>query len=214
MSRKIAIVDYGLGNIFSINQALLSCGADVLVTDSAAQIESCDGILLPGVGAFADAMGRLVSIGLDKVLINEVARGKPLLGVCLGLQLLFDKSYEFGETPGLGIIKGEIVKFPDNFEGHQLSIPFIGWNSLKINDSQKENFLLSDIKDGEKFYFVHSYHAKPKDETCVIAYCDYLNYTYPAIIQIGNVAGIQGHPEKSAQQGLLFYKNWLKSLGV
>ncbi len=210
--KKIAIVDYGLGNIFSIKQALKNCGVEPLVTESAREISQSDGILLPGVGAFNEAMKRLKSTQLDQVLIEQSQKGKPLLGVCLGLQLLFSKSHEFGEHLGLGLIEGEVIKFPETFAGAKLNTPFIGWNKLHINASQLDNPLIKGLTETDKFYFVHSYHAKPYDETCVIASCNYLEYNYPAIVQKNNICGIQGHPEKSAEQGLLFYKNWLNSI--
>lgn len=210
--KKVAIVDYGLGNIFSIKQALLTCGANPIVTDSTEEINDSDGVLLPGVGAFSEAMLRLQKSGLDKILTQQAKIGKPLLGVCLGLQLLFDKSYEFGEHQGLGLIPGEIIRFPESHLNHKLNTPFIGWNKIHLTSQHRGNPLIQGLTEKDKFYFVHSFHAKPSDESCVIAYCNYLEYTYPAVVQKNNISGVQGHPEKSAEQGLLFYKNWLNSL--
>ncbi|MBC7466805.1 MAG: imidazole glycerol phosphate synthase subunit HisH [Bdellovibrio sp.] len=212
MTKKIAIIDYGLGNIFSIKQALLRCDAEVVVTDSHEVIKAADGLLLPGVGAFTDAMLRLNRSGLAQLIQEEVQNKKPLLGVCLGLQLLFDRSFEFGESKGLGLIPGDVIQFPTSYESHSLRVPFIGWNTVNRTDSQTSNKLLEGISEKEKFYFVHSYHAKPADENCVVAYCDYLSYVYPAIIQVGHIVGVQGHPEKSSEAGLRFYKNWIDSI--
>lgn len=211
-NKKISVVDYGLGNIFSIRQALLSCGVDVVVTDSADVIDNSDAILLPGVGAFSDAMNKLRHTEMDQLLVKQVQKGKPLLGICLGLQLLFETSEEFGSNQGLSLIKGNVIRFPESYKGNQLNIPFIGWNRLVKRPEHLGSKLLNDIGPNQKFYFVHSYHVRPVDQSCIVAECNYLDYVYPAIVQSENISGMQGHPEKSAEQGLLFYKNWIATI--
>lgn len=188
----IAIIDYGAGNLFSVKNALDYLGLDNIVTKSAKDLESADKLILPGVGAFPDAMRMLSEAGLVDV-IKEQAKKKPLLGICLGMQMLFEKGYEFAETDGLGLIKGSVkLMKPDN-----LPIPHIGWNSLEFNEKSP---LLGNCKDGDYVYFVHSYAADCPSEN-VAAYCDY-GMKVPALVQSGNVYGAQFHPEKSGETGL------------
>ena len=210
--KNIVIVDYGLGNLFSIKQALEAAGANVSFSSKADEILKADGILLPGVGAFADAMKRLNELNLVSVIVESAQKNKPILGVCLGLQLLFEKSYEFGEHKGLGLIPGEVVKFPNQHEGISLTVPFIGWNKLHLTAAGKENSILSSLKDLTKIYFVHSYYVSPKSEAQVLAYCHYQGFAFPACVRYKNTIGIQGHPEKSSTEGLEIYKNWVASL--
>lgn len=188
----IAIIDYGAGNLFSVKNALDYLGLDNIVTKSAKDLESADKLILPGVGAFPDAMRMLSEAGLVDV-IKEQAKKKPLLGICLGMQMLFEKGYEFAETDGLGLIKGSVkLMKPDN-----LPIPHIGWNSLEFNEKSP---LIGKCKDGDYVYFVHSYAADCPSEN-VAAYCDY-GMKVPALVQSGNVYGAQFHPEKSGETGL------------
>jgi glutamine amidotransferase len=162
--KRIVIVDYGLGNLFSIKQALEAAGASVYFSLKAEEILKADGILLPGVGAFADAMKRLNELKLVDVIVESAQKNKPILGVCLGLQLLFEKSYEFGEHKGLGLIPGEVVKFPSQHNGVPLTVPFIGWNKLHLTEAGKDSSILSSLADLTKIYFVHSYYVSPKSE--------------------------------------------------
>lgn len=210
--KKIVIVDYGLGNLFSIRQALSAVGANAIFSSRAEDLNSCDGILLPGVGAFADAMTRLKELNLLEVIQNSAHQGKPILGVCLGLQLLFDKSYEFGTHQGLGLIPGEVLRFPEAHEGIKLTVPFIGWNKLHITKNGQENSILSSIPNNTKIYFVHSYYASPSTEAEVLAHCHYQGFAFPAVVRYKNTIGIQGHPEKSSKEGIEIYKNWVASL--
>lgn len=210
--KKIVIVDYGLGNLFSIKQALAAVGADAIFSSKAEDLLNADGILLPGVGAFADAMNRLRELKLVEVIQQSAHNGKPILGVCLGLQLLFDQSHEFGLHKGLGLIPGEVVRFPESYKGATLKVPFIGWNKLHLTATGKENSILSSLKDPINIYFVHSYYASPKTEAEVLAHCDYQGFAFPAVVRYKNTVGIQGHPEKSSEQGLQIYKNWVASL--
>ncbi len=197
----IAIVDYGVGNLFSVKCSFDAIGADTVITSSADVIRAADRILLPGVGAFEDAIKKLRESGLDKVIINEAKSGKPLLGICLGMQLLFDKSYEFGEHEGLSLIPGEIRPIAD-VTPKDLKIPHIGWNALSIKKS--ENPLFKYIKDGDCVYFVHSYYAAT-DKQYVLADTDY-GAPVTAAAVCGNVYGCQFHPEKSCHVGLNILK--------
>lgn len=210
--KKIVIVDYGLGNLFSIKQALAAVGADAIFSSKAEDLISCDGILLPGVGAFADAMNRLRELNLVSVIQETAHAGKPIFGVCLGLQLLFDQSHEFGLHKGLGLIPGEVVRFPESHNGLNLKVPFIGWNKLLLTEQGKKNSLLQNLQDPPNIYFVHSYYVSSKTEAEVLARCDYQGFAFPAVVRYKNTIGIQGHPEKSSEQGLQIYKNWVLSL--
>ena len=196
----VAIVDYGVGNLFSLKSSLGSIGADVIVTSNPDEIRSADRILLPGVGAFEDAAKKLFDSGLGDVIIEQASKGKKLLGICLGMQLLFEKSFEYGEHKGLGLIKGEIRPIKDVIP-QDLKIPHIGWNSLEFT---KENELFKYIKNGDFVYFVHSFYATCCDES-VIATAEY-GAPLTAAVANKNVYGCQFHPEKSGEVGLKILK--------
>jgi len=196
----IAIVDYGVGNLFSLKCSLSSIGAEAIVTSDPETIRSADKILLPGVGAFADAAQKLRNCGLDQVVIEEAKAGKPLLGICLGMQLLFEKSYEYGEHTGLGLIEGEVCPIGDVIPGNY-KIPHIGWNGLEF---KQESPLFQHISDGDCVYFVHSYYAAKCDDA-VIATTEY-GAELTAAVAKGNVYGCQFHPEKSGPVGLAILK--------
>ena len=204
----IAIVDYGVGNLFSLSRSLAYVGADVCVTGDREKIKSADKILLPGVGAFGDAIKKLKDAQLDEVLVSEVKKGKPMLGICLGMQLLFDKSFEYGEHAGLGLIKGEIRPIADKI-GKTLKVPHIGWNSLEFTDKKSEIFKY--ISDGDFVYFVHSYYAANCEES-VIAKAEY-GAKLTAAVQCGNVYGCQFHPEKSGKTGLAILRAFCEKEG-
>lgn len=192
----IAIVDYGVGNLFSLKCSLQAIGAEVTVTGDAGVLKRADKLILPGVGAFEDAAKKLRSTGLDTVIKEEAARGKPILGICLGMQLLFDESYEYGEHPGLGLIPGSVVSMEGLLPG-ELKIPHIGWNALRI---KKSSPLFRYINEGDFVYFVHSYFAAHCQEN-VIADTEYGQWL-TAAVQRENVFGCQFHPEKSGAVGL------------
>ncbi|MBO4769203.1 MAG: imidazole glycerol phosphate synthase subunit HisH [Clostridia bacterium] len=200
----IAIVNYGVGNLFSLRSSLGCCGSDGVVTSDPDIIRQADKIILPGVGAFADAAEKLTRTGLDAVVKEQCADGKPLLGICLGMQLLFEKSYEYGVHSGLGLIPGEIVPLkecvPDG-----LKIPHMGWNSLSFRNPTR---LYSGVSDGEYVYFVHSYFAET-DAGYVTAVTDY-GAEITASVARGNVLGTQFHPEKSGESGLKILKAFCK----
>lgn len=195
----ITIIDYGAGNLFSVQNALNFLGVENNISSKVEDIISADKLILPGVGAFPDAMKMLDEAGLTEV-IKEQAKKNPLMGICLGMQMLFDKSYEFGETEGLGLIQGTVeLMHPAN----DLVIPHIGWNSLEKNEPCK---LLESVNDGDYVYFVHSY-AAVTDSKNVAAYCDY-GMKVPALVMSGNVYGCQFHPEKSGKTGLGILKTF------
>lgn len=195
----ITIIDYGAGNLFSVQNALNFLGVENNISSKVEDIISADKLILPGVGAFPDAMKMLDEAGLTEV-IKEQAKKKPLMGICLGMQMLFDKSYEFGETEGLGLIPGKVeLMHPAN----DLVIPHIGWNSLEKNEPCK---LLESVNDGDYVYFVHSY-AAVTDSKNVAAYCDY-GMKVPALVMSGSVCGCQFHPEKSGKTGLGILKTF------
>ncbi len=196
----VAIVDYGVGNLFSLHSSFKAVGADTVVTSDKSVIEASDRIVLPGVGAFGDAAEKLRLSGLNNVVIEQAKSGKPLLGICLGMQLLLEKSYEYGEHEGLGLIPGEIRPISESI-GKGLKIPQIGWNYLKF---KKQSKLFKYLKEGDFVYFVHSYHACGSGE-CVSAVTEY-GGTLTASVEKDNVYGCQFHPEKSGEKGLSILK--------
>ena len=193
----LAIVDYGVGNLFSLQASLNYLGIENIITADKELLQKCKQIILPGVGAFADAAGKLRQNHLDSILCELAMQGKPLLGICLGMQLLFDRSYEYGCHHGLGLLRGEIIPFEGNI-AKDLRIPHMGWNNIHI---QKEDELLRG-NENSCFYFVHSYFASQCEES-VIAYVDY-GVKVPAFVRHENIVGVQGHPEKSGEAGLKF----------
>ncbi len=193
----IAIVDYGVGNLFSLKSSLVAIGADTVVTADKQVLRDADKILLPGVGAFGDAARKLRECGLADVVVDEANKGKAILGICLGMQMLLDKSFEYGEHDGLGLIKGEIRPISDVIP-NGLKIPHIGWNALHFGD--KKNELFKYVNEGEHVYFVHSYYGA-NCEDAVIATADY-GAPLTAAVAKDNVYGCQFHPEKSGKVGL------------
>ncbi|MDO5558576.1 MAG: imidazole glycerol phosphate synthase subunit HisH [Oscillospiraceae bacterium] len=195
----ISIIDYGAGNIFSVKNALDYLGFDNKLTKDKAEIENSDAIILPGVGAFPSAMNMLNETGLTDT-IKAQAKVKPFLGICLGMQMLFDKSYEFEECDGLGLINGKV----DNVIAEGMNIPHMGWNKLeKLNDCP----LLDNLNDDEYVYFVHSYQAYCDDKN-IAAYCEYANRIPALVFDGNNVYGAQFHPEKSGETGLKILRNF------
>ncbi len=195
-----AIVDYGVGNLFSLSSSLRFLGANVLITKSKEEIMSASRVVLPGVGAFEDAMKKLVVSGLDTTVKEYAASGKPLLGICLGMQLLFENSLEYGDHKGLGLISGSVVPLQGVVDGN-LKVPHMGWNKLEYAADDK----LFKYIDGEAFvYYVHSFYAKTSKEN-IIASSEY-SVTVTGAVRNRNVVGTQFHPEKSGRQGLLMLK--------
>ena len=210
--KKIALVDYGLGNIFSVRQALQKVGADVEITRDSSTILNADAVVLPGVGAFAEGMKNLKSFGLDKPLLQAITEGKSFFGICLGLQLLFEGSEEHGQVAGLGLLKGTVKKFPSMQNGLKLRVPQIAWNTLRNGRADWSKSPLNTLEEGVYMYFVHSYFVEPADAKLVLSETDYQGVKYCSSVQCGNIFATQFHPEKSAAPGLDIYKNWLQSL--
>ena len=193
----IAIVDYGVGNLFSLSSSLKSLGLETEITRDAEKLRAADRIILPGVGAFGDARAKLDATGLVPVIQAEAAR-KPLLGICLGMQLLFDRGFEYGEHPGLGLVPGQVVDLHGALEDKTLKVPHMGWNSLQI---VKDDPLFRYVRDGEYVYYVHSFYAA----NCLpstLATSRYGNVDVTGVVRNGNVWGTQFHPEKSGDTGL------------
>ena len=196
----IAIIDYGVGNLFSLASSFKAIGYETVVTGDPEIIKNADKLILPGVGAFGDAVKKLRDSGLDQIVIEEVNNGKNLLGICLGMQMLFEKSFEYGEHNGLGLIKGEVIPM-ENTIPQNLKIPHIGWNSLHFKNNSP---LFKYINDGDCVYFVHSYYAE-NCENSLIATTEY-GKELTAAVQNKNVFGCQFHPEKSGNVGLNILK--------
>ena len=197
----IAIIDYDAGNLKSVEKALLYLGQDVLVTRDREKILSADKVILPGVGNFGDAMEKLKGYGLEEGIRETARQGKPFLGICLGLQLLFERSAEAPGVEGLGILKGEILRIPDR---EDLKVPHIGWNSLKL---QNQGRLFAGLEEEPYVYFVHSYYLKAADPQIVKAVTEY-GVRIDASVESGNVFACQFHPEKSSRTGLKILKNF------
>lgn len=199
----IAIIDYDAGNIRSVEKALILLGQDVKVTGDRDEILAADKVILPGVGAFGDAMATIRERGLEEVIRQVVDKGTPFLGICLGLQLLFERSDEAPGVKGLGILKGEILKIPEQ-EG--MKIPHMGWNSLHL---EHDGRLFRGIREGSYVYFVHSYYLRAEDEEIVKASTEYCTHIH-ASVEKGNVFACQFHPEKSSDVGLHILKNFVE----
>ncbi|MBO5287549.1 MAG: imidazole glycerol phosphate synthase subunit HisH [Clostridia bacterium] len=196
----VAIIDYGVGNLFSLASSFEYIGADICITRDADTIRKSDRIILPGVGAFEDAIKKLRDTGLDKIVIEEASKGKPIMGICLGMQLLFEKSYEYGEHTGLGLLKGSIVPM-EGYIPKELKIPHIGYNPLIF---KRESPLFKYIKEGDCVYFVHSYFAKDCEDS-LMATAEY-GKELTAVVGQKNIMGCQFHPEKSGDVGLKILK--------
>jgi glutamine amidotransferase len=203
----VAIVDYGLGNLFSVKQACKYVGIEAVVTADKQTILSADAVLLPGVGAFHNAMSALEKLDLITVLKDVVASTKPLVGICLGIQLLMTESFEFGRHKGLGIIDGQVVPLNHPVQGDKkLKVPEICWNKIYGYEKWNGTFL-DGIADGEFMYFVHSYIVEPQDTNIIISRTSYGQIEFCSGVQKGSVFACQFHPERSGMQGLKIYKN-------
>ena len=197
----IAIVDYGVGNLFSLSSSLKALGLETAITQDAEKLRAADRIILPGVGAFGDAKAKLDDTGLVPVLLEEAER-KPFLGICLGMQLLFDRGFEYGEHPGLGLVPGQVVGLHGDLDDKTLKVPHMGWNSLQI---VKDDPLFKYFKDGEYVYYVHSFYARDC-AVSTLGTSQYGNVAVTGAVRCGNVWGTQFHPEKSGDAGLRLLK--------
>ncbi len=201
----ISVIDYGAGNLRSVENALRRAGADVRVCSDAGDLDSCEKVIFPGVGAFGDVMANLESAGLDKAIKDAIGEGKPFLGICLGQQTLFGGSEENPDVKGLEIFKGKCVKFES--KGNGIKVPQIGWNRLEI--VKKESKLFQGVKTGSYAYFVHSYYVVPRDREIVSAETEYTK-KYASAVEKGKVFAVQFHPEKSGEAGLRMLKNFVE----
>lgn len=207
--KKIVIIDYGLGNLFSVKQALIRLGITPVISNKKDDIKSADGLILPGVGAFNQAMSNMNEFDIANEIVNQVNKGTPLFGICLGLQLLFKSSEEFGQCEGLGLLEGSVVKFR-SISNQRIRIPQINWNFVEIVNPEQNMFSpLSHIGKGDYFYFVHSYYVKPDDYSISLSITEYSGIKYTSSIIKDNIFACQFHPEKSGEKGVYVYKNWL-----
>ena len=195
----IAIIDYGVGNLRSVEKALQAIGADAVLTGDKGRIREAERLVLPGVGAFDECARRLRASGLDELVLEAAEQQKPMIGLCVGLQLMFDEGHEFGVHKGLGLMRGRIVRFPEG-----LHVPQIGWNQI---ENLQKHPLLEGLDEGTYFYFVHSYYIESDDEADVLARTEY-GIRYPSICARGSVCGVQFHPEKSQDAGLRLLSNF------
>jgi imidazole glycerol-phosphate synthase subunit HisH len=212
MNKKVIILDYQLGNLFSVKQACDKVGLHATISSEKKDVAEADGIILPGVGAFAEAMSNLHKLDLVEPLKNFVAAKKPLFGVCLGQQLLFTESEEFGSSKGLDFIPGVIKKFP-TFKGSNnlVKVPQIGWNHIYKKSQSWESTPLTSVKENSYVYFVHSYYVEPSDQKNILTLTNYAGIEYcSAVTKEPNIFATQFHPEKSGQLGLGIYENWGK----
>jgi len=199
----IALIDYGMGNLGSVQKGLERAGIDVRITDSPAVIRDAAGIVLPGVGALVAALENIRGKGLDQVIMEQIRSGKPFLGICLGLQMLFEYGEEGQGAEGLGLFKGKVVRFR-----HDLKVPHMGWNQLRFVNRGEVG---KDIPDGAFFYFVHSYYVEPEDESIVMTRTDY-GIDFVSSITKDNVTAVQFHPEKSQRMGAMLLENFARTL--
>lgn len=205
----IGIVDYGMGNLFSVSKALERLNVPYFISDVQEELLSADGLILPGVGAFKDAMSLLETTHLKETILTFAESGKPLLGICLGMQLLFEESKENGMTKGLALLPGEVLRIPkEDREGNAYKVPHIGWNLLRY---QKSSTLLDGLTEGY-VYFVHSYYVHEGSKDVIAASAEYAGVEIPAVVSRGNIYGMQFHPEKSGELGMQLLENFTKQV--
>ena len=196
---SIAIIDYGVGNLRSVEKAFTSQGIDAVVTSDEKQLRAADKLVLPGVGAFKACMDGVKARGFDELVLDAAKAGKPIIGLCVGLQMMFDEGHEFGVHKGLGLMPGRVVKFPE-----KLRVPHIGWNQVEF---KRDHAVFSGLPSQTFFYFVHSFYVESADQTCVLGETDY-GMRYASICGRDNIVGVQFHPEKSQSAGLKLLKNF------
>ena len=213
---QVAIVDYGMGNLFSVRQACERAGLHTSITNSKKLISDASAVILPGVGAFGDAMQILESLDLVRVLQDFAVTGKPVAGICLGMQLLLTESYEFGRHRGLGLIEGEVVRLPEALQANKkLKVPNIGWSRIySTADRRWDGSLLEGLSAGTFMYFVHSYYPKPSNSHVKLSFSRYGEFEFCSSVEDGNIFGCQFHPERSGNHGLSIYKRLAARIGV
>tara|TARA_B100001248_G_C27397970_1_gene467171 strand:+ start:632 stop:1270 length:639 start_codon:yes stop_codon:yes gene_type:complete len=208
---KIAILDYGMGNLFSIASACKISDMDPIITSNKTKIENAAALILPGVGAFNEAMSRLKKKNLIETIIDFLKSGKNIFGICLGMQLLFSRSFEYKKTKGLGIVNGEIKKFKTN-TSKNLKIPNTGWSKIEKDKQNWDETFFKDIKNQSYMYFVHSFYAEPKEAKIILSKSFFGEKTFCSSINYENIFATQFHPEKSGSEGIQIYKNFMKGL--
>jgi imidazole glycerol-phosphate synthase subunit HisH len=196
---RVAIIDYGVGNLRSVEKAFAATGCEAIVTDDQTELRAADKLVLPGVGAFGACMKALGERGFDRLVRDKARAGTPLLGVCVGMQLLFDESEEFGSTPGLGLLRGRVRRFEND-----LVVPHVGWNRIH---QKRPNALFEGVADGSFCYFVHSFYCEPADESVIAGETEY-GALYASVVAAKNICGVQFHPEKSQDVGLRMLRNF------
>ncbi|MBF0232787.1 MAG: imidazole glycerol phosphate synthase subunit HisH [Desulfamplus sp.] len=214
---RVAIIDYEAGNLFSVEHACKAVGLVPVSTSKSEDILKSDALILPGVGSFGDAMKNLKKLDLINPLREFAESGKPFFGICLGMQLLFTRSDEFGEHEGLNLVKGDVIKFPPyNEDGKKNRIPQIGWNQITYPSNFEKtwwhNTPLESITDGEFMYFIHSFYSKPENPKNVLAITEYNGFIYCSAVIQKNIFGTQFHPEKSAEEGIKIYRYWANKI--
>jgi imidazole glycerol-phosphate synthase subunit HisH len=209
--KKVAIIDYGMGNLFSVKQACIHENLEPLVTSDARVILDADGVILPGVGAFGEAMMQLQKLDLIDPIHSFIQKGNPFMGICLGFQLLFSKTEEFGHHEGLNIIQGKVVKFPKKTK---IKVPHVGWNKIFCPEGSApwSNSPLQKVDNGENMYFVHSYYVMPDNDADKLAVTEYGDIRYCSAFNKDNIFATQFHPEKSGIKGLGIYNSWATRL--
>jgi len=208
--KKVVIIDYELGNLYSVKQACDVTGMNAVVSSVKKDIMAADALILPGVGAFIQAMNNLKKLDIIDAIKSKVISGTPLFGICLGLQLLFTKSEEFGSGEGLNLISGVIKKFPEELGGKKIKVPHITWNQLIEVNTPFEKTPFKDLKNLEFMYFIHSYYAEPADDSLILTNTNYDGIEFCSSVKQNNIFATQFHPEKSANKGISIYENWAK----
>ena len=212
MSFDVTITDYGSGNIYSVSRALETCGGNIRLTADPVEIASAERLVVPGVGAFEAVMGALSARGLDDAIRCFAETGRPLLGICVGMQMMLSYSEEFGHHPGFGFIPGKVTAIPGHgADGTPHPVPHIGWNGLQTGGRTWDGTLLSGTQQGTAFYFVHSFAAAPENPNDVLATCDYDGHAIVAAVVHDNMVGVQFHPEKSGPAGLAVLESFLNN---
>ena len=206
-NKKVVIIDYRLGNLFSVNQACKNVGMNVVISSNPNELINADALILPGVGAFKVAMDNLKKLGLDKIIIEKVKCGTPIFGICLGLQLLFSNSFEFENSSGLNLIEGKVVKLPNLFNSQQIRVPHISWSNIYFKNKIRKEYL-ENIEEGAFMYFVHSFHVIPTQVDTILTTSNYMGINFCSSIIHNNIFATQFHPEKSGELGLRIYFNW------